>query len=105
MSDGLVCDGCGDALLGDSDVRYVLEVRGFAAYDPLEITRADLARRDLGAEMSELLGKMAEQDAAELEADVFQEFRYDLCPRCWKRYRADPLRGLANEPRRGEDEF
>ena len=29
--DGLVCDGCGEPLLLDDDVRYVLRVEGFAA--------------------------------------------------------------------------
>lgn len=98
MSDGLVCDGCGDALLADSDVRYILEVRGYAAYDPLEVSPSDLAK-DLEKEMRELIDEASSRDAEDLEAEVYQEFKLDLCPRCWRRFRRDPLAGLRD--RRG----
>ena len=38
--------------------------------------------------------KMKEMDAERLEDDVHKEFRLDLCPRCWRTYRRDPLAGL-----------
>ena len=93
MSLGLVCDLCDDTLLVDSDVRYVLDIRGYAAYDPLEITNADL-EKDLKAEIDRLLSRMEGEDPRSLEEDVFKEFRLDLCPRCWKLYRKDPLAGF-----------
>ncbi len=90
---GFTCDACGEILLADSDVRYVIHIRGFAAYDPMEISRSDLDK-DLEREMAELLQKMKEMDAERLEDDVHKEFRLDLCPRCWRTYRRDPLAGL-----------
>ena len=97
MTLGLTCDACGEALLADSDVRYVLDVRGYAAYDPMELTLDDLAA-DHRAEMERLLRAMEGVDPAELEADVHKEFRFDLCPPCWKRFRLDPLAGLRRHP-------
>ncbi len=93
MSDGLVCDGCGATLLLDSDVRYVVDVRGYAAYDPMEITADDLDR-DFGADMNKLIDELRRQDAKSAEEDVHKEMRLDLCPRCWKRFVRDPLAGL-----------
>jgi len=90
VSDGLVCDGCGAALLLDSDVRYVVDIRGHAAYDPMEISAADLDR-DLDSEMNEILDVLSRQDAKSAEEDVHKEMRLDLCPPCWRRFLRDPL--------------
>ena len=91
--DGLLCDGCGRTLLLEEDVRYVLRIEGFAAYDPLEITREDL-NRDFKAELDSLIESLSELSAEEAQAQVHREFRFDLCPECWRRYRKDPLSGL-----------
>ena len=104
MSDGLVCDGCGEPLLLDSDVRYVLEIKGYAAYDPLEITFGELERTDWEAEMARLVDAMKGRDPADLEAEVHREFRFDLCPKCWKRYQRDPLAGLRPPPSGGSSQ-
>ena len=97
MSDGLVCDACGATLLLDSDVRYVVDVRGYAAYDVLEITSASL-ERDLEGEMERLLEGMDSASAEELENQVAKSWRLDLCPDCWRRYLRDPLAGLRPSP-------
>jgi len=99
VSDGLVCDGCGEPLLLDSDVRYILDVRGYAAYDVLEITREDL-EKDLSAEVDRLTRALDDVDAREAEDSIHREFRFDLCPACWKRFVKDPLGGV----KRSEDE-
>lgn len=91
--DGLVCDACGKTLLLESSTRYVVEIRGYAAYDPLELTRADL-QRDLEAEMRAVVDELTRKDPREAEEEVHKEFRLDLCPECWKRYAQDPLRGV-----------
>ena len=89
--DGLTCDGCGEGLLLDADVRYVVEIQVYAAYDPLEITREDLAR-DHPGEMARLIERMRKMDPRELEDGVHRKFRFDLCPRCQRSYLRDPLR-------------
>lgn len=97
MSDGLTCDACGEALLLDADVRYVVKIQGYAAYDPLEITFDDL-EKDIEGEMTRLLEVLKERDPQELEDGVHREFQFDLCPGCWRRYLRDPI-----APARSED--
>jgi hypothetical protein len=92
--DGLVCDGCGAALLADDDVRYVVRIEGFAAYDPLEITRADLDK-DLDGELRAILAELEGKTAREAQDEVHQSFQFDLCPACWRRYLKDPLGGIS----------
>jgi len=94
--DGLVCDGCGGGLLLDSDVRYVLRIEGFAAYDPLEITHEDL-QKDFESEMERLLEALHHMSPEEAQDEVHRSFRLDLCPKCWRRYLKDPLAGLKGE--------
>jgi hypothetical protein len=89
----LTCDACGEPLLLDADVRYVVRIEGFAAYDPLEITKDDLAR-DLRGEMKEALRELAERSAEEAQDEVYRKYDLDLCARCWRRYVKDPLSGL-----------
>ncbi len=96
MVDGLVCDSCNDNLLLDSDVRYVLKVEGFAAYDVLEISTDSLAR-DLKAEMKATIEALERQDATEAQDDVHRTFAFDLCPACWRRFLRNPLAGARED--------
>ena len=89
--DGLICDGCGEGLLITADVRYVVKIEVFAAYDPLELTREDLAK-DHEAEMRRLLESMSGMDPRDLEDQVYRSFRFDLCPACQRKYIQNPLR-------------
>ncbi|MBI4577163.1 MAG: hypothetical protein HY722_12955 [Planctomycetes bacterium] len=90
MADGLTCDRCGKSLLAEEDVRYVVEIRVWAAYDPLELTREDLAR-DLGAELRRTLGRLEGVTALAAEDQVARLFRFDLCPPCQRHYLERPL--------------
>jgi len=89
------CDLCGKPLLADEDTRYVVQVEVYAAYDPMEITEADLAE-DKSEEVQELLDEMADMDAEQLEDQVHKTFRFDLCQACQARYVQDPLSRGAN---------
>jgi hypothetical protein len=91
--DHLTCDGCGEPLLLDADVRYVLRIEGYAAYDPLEITKADLAR-DLEGEMQDALAALEGKSAEEAQDEVHRRYDLDLCATCWREYVKDPLAGL-----------
>ena len=84
------CDMCGKPLLTDEDVRYVVKVEVYAAYDPMEVTEDDLDENHLGA-MSEIIEQMEGMDPDELEDQVYKSFRFDLCPACHQRYLEDPL--------------
>ena len=96
MSD-LACDRCGRSLLAFEDVRYKLEIKVYAAYDPLELTKQALEETDHDAEIKRLIEVLEKRDPEELEAEVHKELSFDLCLRCQKEYLKDPL------PRRRED--
>lgn len=92
--DDLYCDMCGKELLADEDTRYILKIEVYAAYDPMELTEEDVAE-DKSEEMEELLKRVAAMDARELQDEVYQKFRFDLCPACRKKYVSKPLPGAA----------
>ena len=84
------CDMCGKTLLSDEDVRYVVKVEVFAAYDPMEVTEDDL-NKDHKQEIADLLSEMENMDPAEIEEGVYKRLRFDLCAACRLRYLANPL--------------
>ena len=91
MADTATCDRCGADLLG-ADVRYVVEMRVWAAYDVMELgTRKALAGRDLHTEYVDALIDAARQSEQESMDSVYWARRYDLCAACRKELQADPL--------------
>jgi hypothetical protein len=95
--DNSTCDMCGKMLLADEDTRYIVRIEVFAAYDPLELTAADIAT-DRAAELARLLEVLKNTDAETLEAQVYKSFRFDLCPACQKKYLAQPLPAKSSAP-------
>ncbi len=91
--DGITCDMCGKPLLADEDVRYKAEVRVWAAYDVMEVSRDDLERRDVAEEIRKTLAALEGRDAADLEDEVYALRRFDLCPPCRKRFLDSPHAG------------
>jgi len=83
---------CGKLLLIDEDTRYIVDIKAYAAYDPMEITPDDLAQ-DHRKQMQKLLDDMKNKDTSELEEEVAAVFRFDLCPGCQKIYIKNPLPG------------
>ncbi|KPJ54618.1 MAG: hypothetical protein AMS16_04600 [Planctomycetes bacterium DG_58] len=88
---GFCCDLCGKPLLVDSDVRYVVKIEVFAAYDPMELTVEEL-KQDRLKEIRELVRRLSEMEPRELEDQIYRSFTFDLCPQCQKKYLKDPLR-------------
>ena len=84
------CDMCGKPLLVDEDVRYVVKLEVFAAYDPMELVEEDLEKDHL-EEISDLIEKMEGMDDQEIEDQVYKSLRFDLCPSCQRKYIKDPL--------------
>ena len=87
---GISCDRCGKTLLVDEEVRYVAKIEVFAAYDPMELTHADL-EKDLDRELRELIERMKTMDPEKAQDQVYRHFRFDLCPACRRKYAKDPL--------------
>lgn len=94
--EGITCDRCGDGLLIDDDVRYLMKLEITAAYDPMEITKQDL-ERDLEAEMARTIEALEGADAGELERQVHYRESFDLCPRCRREVMGDPLFRRGND--------
>jgi hypothetical protein len=90
MSDGLSCDRCGKTLLVDEEVRYTAELKVYAAYDVLEVTREELMR-DRRDEIARLAVEIAAREQRALEDEVAWTAKLDLCPACARRFREDPL--------------
>ncbi len=84
----VTCDLCGKELLAGED-HYVVKIEVFAAHQPAGITEADLDEDHMEA-VSQLLRDREEADTGEL-VPVSQQFRYDLCPGCRKKYVQSPL--------------
>lgn len=84
--DGITCDMCGKALLADEEVRYVAEIKVYAAYDVMEMTSEDLKRRDVRAEIRKTLESMEGREASELEEEVAAFRTFDLCPSCRRKF-------------------
>ena len=83
-----VCDMCGKPLLEDEEIRYVVRIDVYAAYDssdaPDEYDGQDA--------MEEMLDAAADPEGSPAEDDdSYITFRFDLCPECQKQYLQDPL--------------
>jgi hypothetical protein len=80
------CDLCGQPL---DDHRYVVRLEVFPAFDPENITEADLADDHLQEVADDL--NLMELTGGQLEDCSSKTFRFDLCTRCHAKYLKDPL--------------
>jgi len=76
------CDRCGKGLLLEENVRYVVKLEVFAAYDTMELTRREIAETDHAAEIQRLITQLSDVDPNELQDQVHRRYRFDLCPPC-----------------------
>lgn len=87
--DHCICDMCGKDLLGE-DIRYVMKMEIYCAYDPMEITYKDLAK-DHKKEIQALIKEINKIDPEELQNQVYYMREFDLCKECHKKMLMDPL--------------
>lgn len=88
------CDLCKRPLDSEDDLRYVVKMEIYAAFDPVEID--DDA--DNLQEIHEILERMDDVGNEQLGDDVYQQLRFDLCPECRKKFLKNPLgRKLAEQ--------
>jgi len=91
VADSASCDRCGADLLG-APVRYLAEMKVWAAYDVMELgSRRALDEVDYRAEYRKALAAAARQSGEEAANSVYWSRRYDLCAECQKKLVADPL--------------
>ncbi len=86
----VTCDLCGKKLRPGDDHHYVVKIEAYAAQDPAEITEADLEEDHMEA-VSQLLREMEDNPEQPDLPEPYQNFRYDLCPECHKKFVRDPL--------------
>ena len=82
------CDICRRDLDADQDLRYVVKMEVFAAFDPAAVDDDD---RDHLQEIQDILERMDDAESDQIGEEVFQQLRFDLCPECRKKFLRDPL--------------
>lgn len=82
------CDLCKRPLDPQEDLRYVVKMEVFAAFDPLAIEDED---RDNLQELQDILEMESDEDSDRIGEDVYQHLRFDLCADCRKKFIKNPL--------------
>ena len=85
------CDVCGQQLDPREDLRYVVRMEVYAAFDPMAAEDEDPDDRDHLEEIQEILERMRDGDDPQIGNDIYQQMRFDLCPECRKRFLENPL--------------
>lgn len=81
------CDLCKRPLDPEDDLRYVVKMEVYAAFDPVELDDDN----DNLQEIHEILERMDDADGDQIGDDVYQQLRFDLCPECRKKFLKNPL--------------
>lgn len=83
------CDLCGRDLDAHDDLRYVVKMEVYAAFDAACDEEED--DRDHLQEVQDILERMDDADDQQIGEDVYKQLRFDLCPACRKRFLKSPL--------------
>jgi hypothetical protein len=84
------CDLCKRPLDPEDDLRYVVKLEVYAAFDPMKIDDSDDDRDSL-QDLNEILEHIDDVSSPEVGEDVYQQMRFDLCPECRKKFIKNPL--------------
>jgi hypothetical protein len=84
------CDLCKRELDPRDDLRYVVKVEVYAAFDPAAVGDDDEDRDHL-EEIQEVLERLEDSVNDEIGDDVYQQLRFDLCPECRRKFIDNPL--------------
>ena len=84
------CDLCKRDLDPEDDLRYVVKIEVYAAFDPTA-TSEDENDRDHLQEIQDILESLEDADDNQIGDDVYQQLRFDLCPECRKKFLQNPL--------------
>lgn len=82
------CDICKRDIDPEEDLRYVVKIEIYAAFDPMAIEEDD---RDSLQEIRDILERSEDAESDQIGDDVYQQLRFDLCPECRKRFLKNPL--------------
>jgi hypothetical protein len=84
------CDMCKRDLDPQQDLRYVLKMEVYAAFDPVAADEDDDDRDHL-QEIQDILERLEEADDDQIGDDVYRRMRFDLCPACRRKFVHNPL--------------
>jgi hypothetical protein len=84
------CDLCKRPLDSENELRYVVKLEVYAAFDPLSVDDAEDDRDNLH-DLHEILERMDDAADEAIGDDVYQQIRFDLCPECRKKFVKNPL--------------
>jgi hypothetical protein len=84
------CDLCKRKLDPQDDLRYVVKMEVYAAFDPAS---ADDEEDDCDhlEVIQNILERLEDSADDQIGDDVYQQLRFDLCPECRKRFIKNPL--------------
>jgi hypothetical protein len=85
------CDLCGADLDPQDDLRYVVKMEVYAAFDPMSSDGEDESDRDHLEEIQEILERLDDAEDPRIDDDVYQQLRFDLCPSCRRKFVKNPL--------------
>src|ERR1700730_13123654 len=83
------CDCCKKAL-DPEDLRYVVKMEVYAAFDPSALDENDDDRDHL-QEIQEILQRSEGAEEDQIGNDVYEQLRFDLCTECRKKFLKNPL--------------
>ena len=84
------CDLCKRELDSQEDLRYVVKMEVYAAFDPAAASEEE-GDRDHLQEIQDLLEHLDESEDEQIGDDVYQQLRFDLCPECRRKFIKNPL--------------
>jgi hypothetical protein len=86
------CDLCKRDLDAEDDLRYVVKMEVYAAFDPTAMQEdEDVQESDHLQEIQDILERLEDAEDEHIGDDVYQQLRFDLCPECRKRFIKNPL--------------
>ena len=84
------CDLCKRELDPQEDLRYVVKIEVYAAFDPTAMDGEEDDRDHL-EEIQDILERLEDSNTDQISEDVYQQLRFDLCPECRKKFAKNPL--------------
>jgi hypothetical protein len=84
------CDLCKREIDSQDDLRYVVKIEVYAAFDP-GADAGDSDDCDHLEEIQDILERMEDSISDEVGDDVYQQLRFDLCPECRRKFVKNPL--------------
>ena len=84
------CDLCKRDLNPQEDLRYVVKMEVYAAFDPTAAGEEEEGGDHL-QEIQDILEHMEDSEDDQIGDDVYQQLRFDLCPECRKKFMKSPL--------------